>query len=183
MTYHSKSDLLALNIVRAEDAALGKIHRQQARQWFKQAKRRAARGKRDETFLLMEENGLFLTERKSNIVRMDTRARNVAFAFLRGVPYVCVEQKTYVKSFAHRKPKAFWKAVAEEAAMWGKRLHVESQKNLHMYEKAVYAWRDEHPGAVTLRSLNSKYEQEKDGAPFETMQRFLSTYGDVWLWL
>lgn len=83
-----------------------------------------------------------LTHHRKMIVRPEARASHIAHGFLRGLPYVAVEERfevdQVVMNNAYGNVKAFWEKVINIVAGF-------SQTPKHEAEIKVLAWRDEHP--------------------------------------
>jgi hypothetical protein len=101
---------------------------------------------------------------RKNVVRPEARAAHLAHAFLRGVPYVEVEQKAWTCNYPHFQPWGFWKKVGEMVYRFGDRKEFPDKETAI---KLVNAWRNLHPGY-------SRFKQEP--VTVEVMKM----YGDAW---
>jgi hypothetical protein len=157
---------LKLKIKRCALARESKITRQMELKWARKAKQARDRQK-SEALENINTTRTSLFCHRTITIRVEARIMHLINAFICGVPYERVEQKTDVRSFAICKPNKFWQDVAREA--W---FHCGNgtAKNRDELEKKIYAWRDAHPG--------HKMTVEKQGSLAD-----IKAYGNAWLHL
>jgi hypothetical protein len=113
---------------------------------WKEKARKAAEKKNDAVHAISGWTRESLHHHRKNMVAPAARIAEIAFAFLRDIPYVEVERKVYFQNFRCPSLSAlvdvdeFWRDVAAEAWRWsGKR---DPENEVH---DEVLRWRDKHP--------------------------------------